>query len=313
MNQIDEKITGVNLFQQKDSVKILQIDSLVKEKDTASSKREYVPTEVEIKQYYSRLRERKLLIGDSKYIKPRNDFYIEHPSKTETTGFAFPEYAVKHTNYDWFVFLIFAALLLFALVKTLWNKYLINLFRSVINHSASVRVFDGMNTSDMQGAFFLDLQFYMIFSAFTYQVLAFFIPELPVYSFTLYLLLVALVLAMFVLKKLTYSFLGFVTEKISETKEYLFNMKNFRRVAGVVLLPFVTLIAFNPFSGTEILVFGGMAVALIIYFLLIIRVFVILMNKQFPKFYLFLYFCTLEVLPLVLLYKVLVEEHISLT
>ncbi len=313
MNQIDEKIAGVSLFQQKDSVEVLQADSLVAEKDTASSIAEYVPNEVEIKQYYSRLRERRLLIGDSKYIKPRNDFYLEHPSKIETTGFAFPEHFIKRSNYDWFVVVLFAAFLLVALIRTFWNKYLVNLFRNVVNYSASVRAFQGMNTFDMQGGFFLDLEFYLIFSAFIYQVCVFFIPELPVYSFTLYLLLVSVVLLLLFSKKLTYRFLGFITEKISETKEYLFNMKNYRRVAGIVLLPFVTLIAFNPFSDPGFLIIGGMAVVTAVYFLLIIRVFVILMNKQFPKFYLFLYFCTLEVLPLVLLYKILVEKHISLT
>jgi len=102
-----------------------------------------------------------------------------------------------------------------------------------------------------------------------------------------------------------YRFAGLLIERSGETEEYLFNMNNYNRITGVGLLPVITLIAFSPFQNIGWLVSTGVFLVVSLYFLLISRGFITLLKKQFSIFYLFLYFCTLEFLPLVLLYKIL--------
>jgi len=250
--------------------------------------------------------ENKLVIGDSRYIEPRTEFQLVSPSNNETVGLQLPAHQINQMNYDWLTFLLLVALAIFAFVRTSWNKYMLHLFQSVVNNATSVRLFQEKNTSDLQGAFLLDILFYLVISVFTFQLLSFFQVDLPFGNSRLFLFSIGLIVAYFLIKKLIFRFFGFLIEKTGETKEYLFNMNNFARVAGIVLFPVVTIIAFYPFSSIEIPVFAGMIVVGTIYFLLITRGFTILLNKQFSIFYLFLYFCTLEFLPLVLLYKILV-------
>ena len=275
--------------------------------DTVEIQSRPVPSARAQQRYFLRQQENKLVVGDSRYIEPRTEFQLVFPAQPENTGLQLPARPLTQANTDWLTFLLLVALALFAAVRTSWNKYMAHLFHSAVNYTSSIRMFQEKNSSDLPGAFLLDLLFYLVFAAFAFQLLNFFGIDLPFRSFKLFLFSLGLIVAYFLMKKLIYRFLGYLIEKTSDTAEFIFNIDNFARVAGVVLFPVVTIIAFYPFSNPEVPVFSGIILVSVIYFLLIIRGFIILLNKQFPKFYLFLYFCTLEILPLVLLYKITVE------
>jgi hypothetical protein len=123
----------------------------------------------------------------------------------------------------------------------------------------------------------------------------------------LYLFCFGAVLAYFLLKKLAYFLLGSVFEGTNETSEYLFNMDNYNRVTGIFLFPIITLVTFYPREDPTLPMFLGGGIVLIFYILLLQRGIAILLKKQFSIFYLFLYLCSLEFLPLLLIYKIVVE------
>jgi hypothetical protein len=278
----------------------------IKKTDTTDiSPQPTAPTPAQ-QRYWWWQQENKLLVGDSRYMESRSELPVIASSTIDNSGLHLPERQINNTNYDWLTLLLLVALVLFASVRTIWSKYVVSLFHSVINYATSVRMLQEKNTSVIQGAFQLDLLFYLIFSAFAFQLINFFNINLRFTSFKLFIFSIGLILSYFLLKKLIYRVTGFLIEKNSETAEYVFNMNNFSRVAGIVLFPLVTVIAFYPFSNLYLPVAAGIVLVTAIYFLLIIRGFVILFRKQFSIFYLFLYFCTLEFLPLVLLYKILV-------
>jgi ABC-type multidrug transport system permease subunit len=108
-------------------------------------------------------------------------------------------------------------------------------------------------------------------------------------------------------KKLAYQALGSIFIDSSDTREFLFNMDNFNRGTGIILLPIVALIAYFPYENPVIAVFSGVFTTLVFYIMLLKRGVSILLKKQFPIFYLFLYLCTLEFLPLLLIYKIVVN------
>ena len=250
--------------------------------------------------------EQKMLIGDSRYIQPKNEVRLTTTTKAADVRLALPNRAIRAENTDWLTILLILTLVLFATVRNSYSKYLTNLLQSLVNYSTSFRMFEERNYSVLSGAFRLEVYFYLTFSIFLFQVIKYFDVGLPYKNFGLYLFCLGLVLLYFILKKLVYKMVGFVTEGISETSEYLFNMDNINRVSGMVLFPFVLLIAFFPFNSILIPLFLGILSIAALYILLLQRGFIILLKKQFSIFYLFLYFCTLEFLPLVLLYKIVV-------
>ena len=100
--------------------------------------------------------------------------------------------------------------------------------------------------------------------------------------------------------------LGSTFEAQDETREYLFSMDNVNRSLGLILLPIVILVSFAPAKNPMFIALSGIVIVLIFNLVLLQRGIFILMKKQFSIFYLFLYLCTLEFLPLILIYKVVV-------
>jgi len=209
-------------------------------------------------------------------------------------------------NADWLTMILIVALVLFASVRFSFSKYLNHLFQSVVNYATSFRMFEEKSYSIANGAVRLEIFFYLTFSVFLFQVANHFNIEFLFKNWVLYLLIFGGVLVYFILKKLVYWAIGTVVEGMEETGEYLFNHDNFNRVAGLVLFPIVILVAFGPFESAHYLIITGFVVWAAFYFLLLGRGISILLKKQFSIFYLFLYLCSLEFLPLLLIYKVVV-------
>ena len=118
-----------------------------------------------------------------------------------------------------------------------------------------------------------------------------------------YLIIFAGVIVYFGLKQGLYSVQGKMAEANAETQEVLYNMNLFNRILGVVLIPVTLILAFSRLPNPEILVGIGGIMVLLCYILLVLRGLKILLRKDFPIFYLILYLCTLEILPLFYIYK----------
>lgn len=272
--------------------------------NTASQPQPTRPTAAQIR-YWRRQRGQELKVGDSKYIEPRNDSVLIVSEKPDA-GLALPADKINRINNDWIVVLLLIALVLFATVRRGWSKYLGNLFQSVVNYSTSNRMFREQNYSFQHASFRLDVYFYLVFSVFLYQLIHFFRIDFSIQNYQLYLLILAGVWIFFMVKKFLYRFTGVVFESSGETSEFLFNLDNSIRVIGLLIFPIVAIISFSPFNNLTIPVYFGILIVSAVYFLLLFRGFLILLKKQFSIIYLFLYFCTLEILPLVLVYKFLV-------
>jgi hypothetical protein len=250
-------------------------------------------------------REQELKVGDSRFIEPRTDsFFLA--TETVPADLVLPKDPFNRVNTDWITIVLLLALILFATVRRGWSKYLGNLFQSVVNYSTANRMFREQNYSFQHGAFRLDIYFYLVFSVFLFQIIQFFSIGFAFRNYQLYFLTLAGVWIFFMLKKLLYKTTGFIFENSVETSEFLFNLDNHIRVTGLLIFPVVAIVAFSPFNSVEIPVYFGILIVSAIYFLLLFRGFMILLKKQFSILYLFLYFCTLEILPLVLVYKFLV-------
>ena len=280
----------------------------VQEKVTDSAQNQPVaPTEAQLR-YWWWQRENKLLVGGDRYMESRYEVSIDKSGSPGQGNIHLPVRQVNQVSNDWLTLIILLVVVLMASVRTIWHKYLGRLFHSVINASSSDRLFEEKNSSVSLGIFQLDIIFYLVLSIFIYQWINFYPYDFTYRHFVLYGLSLASVVFYFLLKKIIYRFAGFLVKKQGETEEYLFTMNNFNRITGLVLFPVIILIAYAPFRREEVLFITGGFIVISLYFLLIVRGFVTLVKKQFSIFYLFLYFCTLEFLPLVLLYNVLIKE-----
>lgn len=218
----------------------------------------------------------------------------------------FPGKKMLRSNPDWLVGILVLAFFLFATVRLIFNKYLSQLAQATINYSTFTRVFRERYFNLLHASFRLDLIFVLIMSLFGYQFISTYKINFGITrSFQIYLICMVLVIAYFTAKKVIYYLVGILTESKKEVQEYLFSITVFNRVLGLFLLPLTAIIAFVPIQQPELLLFAGLVLVGVFYLLSLIRGGKIFLKKHFSIFYLILYLCTLEFLPLLLIYNIL--------
>ncbi|HKM92371.1 MAG TPA: DUF4271 domain-containing protein [Prolixibacteraceae bacterium] len=206
---------------------------------------------------------------------------------------------------DWMVITFIVTLSLFAWVKTTSGVYLNSLIQSIFNEHTANRLYREKNSNITHPSFRLD--------ALLFITLGFFIVHFVQYYPTphqlneLLLFFLAILLSFFYIrgKLLLYTFTGFLFNAQNETNEFIFYNMNSYRVMGIFLLPLTIILYFLE---------GNWHVAGVILGVLIILFFTanglfsgikIIAKKDFSIYYLILYLCTLEILPIFIVWKVL--------
>lgn len=244
----------------------------------------------------------KIYIGDSRFQPDTT--YLERIS---WKGLPVNIRSKSYPTNDWLTIVLFLALVLLASVRAGYAKYIGTLFHSLINYTTSFRMFREKNYSFIHGAFRLEVLFYIVFSIFIFQVIVLSSSGFSLFTWKVYAQTLGILVVYFLAKKLAYHAFGSIFIGASETSEFLFNMDNFNRGTGIVLFPIVALIAYFPYENPLVAVISGGITVVVFYLFLLKRGISILLKKQFPIFYLFLYLCTLEILPLLLIYKLVVD------
>jgi hypothetical protein len=106
----------------------------------------------------------------------------------------------------------------------------------------------------------------------------------------------------FLLKYIMNKMLGYIFLVEKEVKEFLFNYFLFNQFWGLGSIIILALLEYGrnfPFS--EIMVAGLASYALVFVYQIIRSYSLAMPNKRISNLYLFLYFCTLEILPLVII------------
>lgn len=241
------------------------------------------------------------------YIAPSEkvELFTEQLDKPEA-AIALPNRERNYQRHDWITIIIFVCIAIFASIRYTYGKYIKQLFLSLFNNATAVRMLNDRNYPVFHAAFRLELVFYIIFSLFVFQCFNLFKYEKAAMSPQQLFIIFGGVFTYFFGKKLIYFTLGLLFETQNETSEYLFNFDNFNRSLSLILLPVVILIQFSPSRNPVFIAIIGIVLVLIFNLILLKRGAAILLKKQFSLFYLFLYLCTLEILPLLLIYKVVV-------
>ncbi len=218
----------------------------------------------------------------------------------------YPGKKVLRSNPDWLVGVLLISFLLFASVRLIFNKYLSQLIQSTINYSTFTRTFRERYFNLFHASFRLDLVFSLILALFGYQSFNIFKISLgAARTYYTYLICLGIVFGYFLIKKTIYHIIGILTESKTEVQEYLFSITVYNRVLGLFLMPVTATIAFIPLANAEPMLYAGLAVIAIFYLMSLFRGAKIFLKKHFSISYLILYLCTLEFLPLVLIYVLL--------
>ena len=220
----------------------------------------------------------------------------------------FPEKAMFRKNTDWTFGIIVLALIIIASVRIISSSYLKQLFNATVNFPTASRLFREKTFNLLHASFRLDVLFYVVMSLFVYQILSFFgVSFYPTMPLLTYLICVGGVIGYMVIKRSFLIFISTITESRTEISEYLFNLNVYNRVLGIILFPISLVIAFAPIGNIEVLLIVGAFMVIVFWGMSLLRGSKILLKKHFSIFYLILYLCTLEFLPLLVILKIASE------
>ena len=228
------------------------------------------------------------------------------PKTIKPYGFVGKELIIP--NQDWVLGIILILWIIFASVRTGFLKYMGQLFVSVVNFNAATRLFRQQGYKIMYGAVRLDFIFHLIVPLSVYQIADFFKISIPGYhNVVLFLALLLIINGYFFLKILLYRLAGSIVLLKDQTEESIFNIRLYYKVLGLILLPVVTVHAIHAETNfITIWIMAGFIT--IMYTATVFRSFYLGHRKDISIFYLILYLCTLEILPLLLIYKLVIAS-----
>jgi len=221
-------------------------------------------------------------------VKAQRGFVgIPHPSLPQTEGWVFG------------VLLLLFFLLVFTISRSsgLISENIKNFFQ--IKERSSL--FSNRTINDFRFGFFLLLFSSGVFSLYAYLI--FHRPSTPfsVHGFGLFLLVTLLFIAF---KSILIDLVGYVfldRNTLKMAKNSYFNILSF---LGIALFPLLILYIYIPYSWSGFTEIISLVICVIACILVIIKLFQTFSHKTVASFYILLYLCTLEFLPLIALYQV---------
>lgn len=202
----------------------------------------------------------------------------------------------------WIHGVILLCFILFAIAQYKYGKRIQQIFNAYFTN----RLFNQLSREGgllkERGSIFLFISFILGFSLLIYKTYQFYF-NIPINGYILYTKIVVGVFAFYLLKMGIYNLIGYIFKVTKETYDYILKIYIFCQLTSVFILIFIVFITYSV-SETIILFSWGL-IALSFLIRLIRGVLVTFFNFKATIYYIFLYLCTLEILPLFLLFKIL--------
>jgi len=131
----------------------------------------------------------------------------------------------------------------------------------------------------------------------------------PIVSkFGIYMIILLGVVAFCLAKYLLIFFFGVLFRTKSICSQYNSNQFGFYLIDGIILIPFLFLYYYLPNNTQNSILIISLIVLCILLLIRLIKGLLLVLNEtKFSKFYLFFYLCTVEFLPLIIIYKFLIS------
>jgi len=224
-----------------------------------------------------------------KTLTPKSDF---NTSKNYFKG-----------NYDWLLITLILLIIVLTWVKISYNKAINQTFASTINQQSARKLIAEKSNLLQKASVFLIVIYIFTSAIFIFEIINFYNINLINFSgFKLFLICLIGFAVFFITKNILYWLSGVLFNTEKYIADFRSNCNIFLRSAGIIILPIVFAIPYVTNYIAQILIYIGFLMFAISFILRIFRGFILSFQNKLSLFYSFLYFCTLEILPLIYVY-----------
>jgi hypothetical protein len=250
-----------------------------------------------------------LFVNDSAFITssaPGKPVFLEKPDSGTISHASHPR-DVEPVNFgrsDWILGIILLVLVFFTWARIFYEKYFTQKIQAVYNTQILGRLRKDRNSFLQRVTFVLVLSYVIVVGLFIYQVFTIYkISFFGLKGFPLFITFCLIVLGIYILKYVFTFLVGYVFDKRQQFGEYLQAFVIINENIGMFLLPVVAIIPFVEGNARVFLIYIGLAIAMFFYIIRYYRAVKTIASRDVFIFYVFLYFCTFEILPVLLFYK----------
>jgi hypothetical protein len=209
-------------------------------------------------------------------------------------------------NYTTIIVLLIFALL--GVIAALEGKKINQLYKAIIGLSYASVLKREEKTISRRSSFLLLLVFLfttslVLFNGIIYNNYSTMFSN----NLILFIAIIASIITAYFIKIFSVIILGFIFEKTVMVSDYVFNILLFNVGLGIVLFPFLILYFYTPLPKDILLIISFSIISFFIVYRILRSIYISFQQGAFIS-YIFLYFCALEILPLIVLIKILIKQ-----
>lgn len=212
---------------------------------------------------------------------------------------------IRKTENPWMIYLLLFVVFLYTIIRNLYDKTLVVIFQAYWNDRAISQFTRDDNFLKLRNTLLYFILFTTVYALLIKNLLHYFDITFEYKGFQEYLFICVFTGLFYLLKFILMKFSGFIfsIQKLISGYLSIISISNF--VYSIIIIPMLLFYEFVPNVYQTYL----MGIILVLFCFNTIYKYLrtasfIINNFQFPKFYLFIYLCTLEIMPLLIIYKI---------
>ena len=207
---------------------------------------------------------------------------------------------------NWVTLVLFSVFLLIALLRTYYQKRFTLVINSFFNNRFSNQIIRDENALTQRTSVILSVVFFLSMGLFFYQASSYFRLSLGNFnSFQTYLLIILICVLFYAFKIVSNKVGGYLFKVSKETDQFILNQFIGWQVLGLIMAILALLISYTSIINREYLIYSGIIILLGGFLVRLVRSFGIAKANVLSPIYIFLYLCTLEIIPVLIIAKVL--------
>ena len=243
---------------------------------------------------------------NSKYYKVNNEILNNHRTTTNVLQKEHSFGDIKLLKSDIVLILLLILFAIVAYVKISGKNFINRITTAITNNSYSDSFYNEKNVFLKLYGYLLSFVFFISYSLLVTSSINTFFPHLVGENwFSIFFIVLFFILILYTLQNLLFLILGSVFLELKLAKEHLFYVSILIKFSGIVFLVIFSAIFFSDVEIKKNLIYFAILLSFGFYFLKIIRTTVTFLRKGFSILYMFLYFCAFEIIPVLLLVKIL--------
>jgi hypothetical protein len=208
---------------------------------------------------------------------------------------------------DWLLGIFFVLTMLFIWIRVFYGKFFLLLSNAFVSTQIASKLFSEKNVVLRRVSFTLNFVYLIVLSLLIFKLIIYYRPEvIHISRFNFYLLLLNLTIFYAAIRTLVLLATGIIFMSQSIISEYIHNTYVVNKITGIVLFPVIIAAHYLPFRLVAVALILGIMIFAAAFIMKLIRGFQIIIRKDVLLFYLILYLCTLEILPVLIGYKVII-------